>query len=198
MRCIAFLLAAAIALAPGRAGADAIPRYAAVAEKSELRFVATQNHAPVEGRFTQFAAEIAFDPARPAECRIRAEIRLAAVAADYEEVARTLLTAPWFDAERFPAAVFEAFHCERFPEKAMQRPGLGAFRADGTLTLRGKTLPLSVQFVLERHDADGAAASGATTLRRTAFGIGQGEWAATDTVADEVAVRFRIEAIRKK
>jgi polyisoprenoid-binding protein YceI len=44
---------------------------------------------------------------------------------------------------------------------------------------------------------DVAQVSGSTRLNRTGFGVGSGEWAATDQIADSVAVSFAFSARRK-
>ena len=51
------------------------------------------------------------------------------------------------------------------------------------------TRPVSVRFDLE-PGPDGSRLTGATTLRRLDFGVGQGEWAATQWVGGDVTVRF--------
>ena len=70
------------------------------------------------------------------------------------------------------------------------------FVADGTLDLRGVKKPVSLPFGL-KIDGDTATARGVTTLDRTAFGVGQGEWASTDQIGGKVKVSFTITAKRK-
>lgn len=45
-------------------------------------------------------------------------------------------------------------------------------------------------------DGDKARMSGVTTLDRTAFGVGQGEWQATDQIPAEVKVSIQLTATR--
>ncbi|PZQ40124.1 MAG: cytochrome B, partial [Phenylobacterium zucineum] len=77
-----------------------------------------------------------------------------------------------------------------------RKTGEGKFVADGTLDLRGVKKPLSLPFTL-KIDGDTATARGVTTLDRTTFGVGQGEWASTDEIAAKVKVSFNLTAKRK-
>jgi polyisoprenoid-binding protein YceI len=45
-------------------------------------------------------------------------------------------------------------------------------------------------------DGDRAEVSGVTTLDRTTFGVGQGEWASTDQIPAKVTVRIVLAAQR--
>ena len=74
--------------------------------------------------------------------------------------------------------------------------GENRYVADGTLDLRGVKKPLSLPFSL-KIDGDTATARGVTTLDRTVFGVGQGEWASTDQIAANVKVNFALTAKRK-
>ena len=72
--------------------------------------------------------------------------------------------------------------------RSFERAGAG-WRADGELTIRGVTKPVPVMFTLAPGDGP-AVMKGNASLNRLAFGLGQGEWASTEWVGDEVDVRF--------
>ena len=38
---------------------------------------------------------------------------------------------------------------------------------------------------------------GSTVIKRSAFGVGQGEWASTDQIKDDVTVNFKVSANKK-
>jgi len=46
-------------------------------------------------------------------------------------------------------------------------------------------------------DGDKACVRGVTTLDRTAFGVGQGEWASTDQIPAKVTVAVDLRARRR-
>ncbi len=72
----------------------------------------------------------------------------------------------------------------------------GKYEADGTLTIRDKTVPTKLEFSFDEYSDKEAVAKGKTILRRNDFGIGQGEWKKTDEVKDEVELTFTLKAIK--
>src|SRR5690606_28094519 len=104
----------------------------------------------------------------------------------YAQVADTLKTADWFDVKRFPKAIFKAAHFTLIEKNTYQ--------ADGTLTIRDKTAPASVHFVLDNYTKTNTQLHGDTILKRTVFGVGQGDWSKTNTIKDEVTVHFSLDA----
>ncbi len=165
----------------------AVPSYKLLKEKSSLKFYAINNNAPVEGEFKDFSTEIEFSPEKLEESKIKVEVTTASVFASYDEVVKNLISADWLAAEKFPKAVFVS--------KAMSRmPNSDNYYADGTLQLRDKTLPVMLNFQLKPVDDKTMLATGYVTLRRTDFGVGQGQWAKDDVVKNEVRVEFRVVA----
>jgi len=93
----------------------------------------------------------------------------------------------WFDTAGHPSAVFTA---TRFTQSGENR-----YVAHGTLNLRGVSKPLDLPFELH-IDGGKASVSGRASLDRVAFGVGQGEWAATDDIPAKVQVRVQLRAQR--
>lgn len=171
-----------------------MPAYEMVPEESKLKFVALQNSAPVEGAFKKFTTEIRFDPNNLDNSSIRADVDMASVFTEYPEVATNLVGTDWFDVKKFPKASFRTLQIKNLP--ARDNDDRLYYYADAELTLRDKTVPVTINFILERLDANGAVASGRVSLKRREFGVGQGDWAKTDTVDDVVSVSFRVVAKR--
>lgn len=157
-----------------------------VPEQSTLTFTATQNNAPVSGSFKNFSGEIVFDPAQLASSHVRITVALDSVTTSYKEVGDTLKTADWFNVKAFPQAVFTANH--------FTKTGDNTYQAEGTLTIRDKTLPTNLTFSLLSYSATAAHVKGTTALKRTEFGVGQGDWEKTEEVKDEVKVEFELVA----
>ena len=67
------------------------------------------------------------------------------------------------------------------------------YRADGTLTLRGVSKSVPMNFTLDIN-GDKARAKGSATIDRTSFGVGQGDYASTAEIAGPVAVSFDFQA----
>ena len=72
----------------------------------------------------------------------------------------------------------------------MKSLGGGKFEASGPLTIKGTSQ--NIVAPLAMTEAAGVrTVEGQFALKRLQFKIGEGPWSDTDTVADEVLVRFR-------
>ena len=78
-----------------------------------------------------------------------------------------------------------------FTSKQMGVPVDGKFDVAGKLTVKGTTKDVVVPIALAQAGPT-TTASGAFSIKRTDFKIGEGEWADTSTVADDVQVSFKI------
>jgi polyisoprenoid-binding protein YceI len=150
---------------------------------SRVEFTFTQMNVPVEGRFRQFQAQIQFDRANPERSRADVEIALASIDTGSRDGDAESQRKPWFNALAFPEA--------RFVSNKVLRAGPDRYEVVGKLTIKGRAQDVTVPMEVHRT-GDVMTFDGRFTLNRLAFAIGEGEWADTDTVADEVLVRFRI------
>ncbi|WP_304179812.1 YceI family protein [Phenylobacterium aquaticum] len=158
-----------------------------VASGSTLGFSTTWGGQAIEGRFDRWTADISFSPDQLAKSKVSVSIDIASIKTGDAQRDDSLPSADWFDAATHPKATFIA---DRF-----EKTGEDRYVAKGKLTLRGVTKPLSLPFRL-KIDGDKARMSGVTTLDRTAFGVGQGEWQATDQIPAGVKVSVKLTATR--
>lgn len=187
LRSALFLLAAACA-------ATASPAFAQGAmtidpAKSEIRFVSTQMNVPVEGRFRRFNGKIDFDPAKPATARAEVEVDLNSIDTGSDEADTEVKTKGWFNVAVFPAA--------RFVSTGVKPLGNNRFEVAGKLSIKGRSVNVTAPVTIKQQGG-GTVFEGAFTLLRLQYGIGEGVWSDTDTVADEVQVRFRFVGAGKK
>jgi polyisoprenoid-binding protein YceI len=70
--------------------------------------------------------------------------------------------------------------------------GDNGYLVRGTLTVKGVERQIEVPAVCT-NEADTATITGEFTLKRLTFRIGLGEWAATDVVAPDLAVKFSVK-----
>lgn len=154
---------------------------------STLSFATTWSGDAVTGRFDKWSSDILFSPDALDRSRISVAIDLASVNTGDAQRDASLPTSDWFDAATHPKATFTATRFEK--------TGEGRFVAHGKLSLRGVSRPLDLPFRL-KIDGDRAEVSGVTSLDRTAFGVGQGEWANTDQIPAKVSVRIALKARR--
>lgn len=172
-----FLLAAAL---PAAAQAPA-PKPIDAA-KSEIRFVSKQMNVPVEGRFRRFSGTVTFDPKKPEASKAEIEIDVASIDTGTSDGDTEAQRPLWFNAPQFPRA--------RFFTKAIKPLGGNRYEATGTLTIKGVSADVTSPLTLA--EAGGTrTAQGEFALKRLQFKLGEKQWADTDTVADEVRVRYR-------
>jgi polyisoprenoid-binding protein YceI len=158
-------------------------------EKSRITCVSRQMNVPVEARFKKFSAQIAFDPAKPAAGTARIEIDLDSFDIDNAEANDEARGKQWFDARNFPKATFVA--------AAIKPLGGGKFEVRGPLTVKGRTLEIVAPFTYT-EEAGAAVYDGVFPVKRLQYNIGEGAWKDTDTVADEVQIKFHIVVARDK
>jgi len=154
---------------------------------STLGFTSAWSGQPVKGRFDRWRADILFSPDALDRSKVTVSIDVGSVNTGDQQRDGVLPSADWFDAAGHPKAVFTA---SRF-EKA----GPDRYVAHGTLQLRGVTKPVDLPFRL-KITGDQAQVSGSASLDRTAFGVGQGEFASTDQIPGKVAVDVSLKAKR--
>lgn len=174
----ALLAALAVATLPALAQA---PKKVA-ADKSFIRFVTKQMNVPVEGRFKKFDATVSFDPKKPEATKAEFEVDLASIDMGAPEGETESQRPLWFNTAAFPKAKFVA---------SSVRPTVpNRFEAVGSLSIKGVTQNITTPFTLT--EAGGMrTVEGQFTMKRLQFKIGEKQWADTDTVADEVVVRYK-------
>lgn len=177
MNRLAFLfVAAALAALPAGAQQKIDPA------KSSIRFVTRQMNVPVEGAFKRFEGTVTFDPARPEATKAEFEVDLGSIDLGNAEGDTEAKRKAWLNIDAFPRA--------RFVAASVKSLGGGRFEAAGPLTIKGVSQNIVAPFTLA--DAAGTrTVEGQFPLKRLQFKIGEGPWSDTDTVADEVLVRFR-------
>ena len=175
---IATVLVAAPLLAP----LAALAQQQLVPAQSELGFVSRQMGVPVEGKFKQFSAQIAFDPAKLASSRIAFTVDTGSASISREADAE-LPKSVWFNVAQFPKATFQS--------SAIKRIDATKFEVSGKLAITGVSSDVVVPVTLAQNGAT-TTATGAFPIKRLSFRIGEKEWADTSMVADEVQVKFKL------
>ncbi len=152
------------------------------ASKSTISSTGKQLGVAVTGAFKKFSGDVTFNPAQPATGSAKIDVDVASYDMGLPEYNKNLLTPEWFDAAKFPKAAFRSTSIK----------GSGSnFTVTGQFTLKGKvqnvSFPITVKTVGATQVFDGTL-----TVKRTAFGVGSGDWADTSVVADDVAIKFHI------
>jgi len=181
---VAPLLLIAAASATLAAEPAAAARYVQAASGSSLSFTFVQADAATPGSFRQFSTELSHDAGNPAANRLKVIVQIASLDTGDKDRDDTLKGADLFDVARYPTAQYAA---ESFARRAD-----GGLEAVGRLTMRGVTRELRIPVAL-RPSGDGLELSGETTIRRLDYGVGQGEWQATDWVGNDVRLQYKVK-----
>lgn len=177
------LAAAALALAAtGPVFAQAAAKL--VPAQSDISFTSRQMGVPVDGKFRKFDAQVAFDPKKPDTARIALAIDLASISLGAPESEAEVVKPLWFNVAKFPQA--------RFTSTSVKATGPGKFDVAGKLDIKGNVRDLVVPVVLAQAGGN-TTATGGFTLKRADFKIGEGEWADTSMVANDVQVKFKLQ-----
>jgi polyisoprenoid-binding protein YceI len=147
----------------------------------KLEFSAVQAGAKFDGAFRKFHVRLDLDPAKPEAGKLDVTVETASVDTQDEERDEILRSPDFFWSGKYPEASFHATRIERAGD---------GWRATGELRLRGVTRPVPVNFTLAPANA---GMRGTASLKRLPFGLGQGDWASTEWVGDEVDVRFDLK-----
>jgi polyisoprenoid-binding protein YceI len=186
------LLTAALLLDPWGARAADAPgstHYGLDPAKSSLEFTFMQAGAANKGRFTRFQVALDFSAENLAASKLDVTIEMNSSDTGDQERDDTLKGADLFAVAKFPQAHFAASQINRTAS---------GYEAVGKLTIRGVTRDARVPFSFRTATENGAAVgymSGKTNVRRLDYGVGQGDWKATDQVGNDVAVSFALRLI---
>lgn len=164
-------------------GTAAMAQQALVPAQSSIHFTAKQLGVPLNGHFKQFAAQIHFDTAKPEASKIHFTVDTGSATMGSKETDSNLMGADWFNIAKFPKATFDS--------SAVKALGGGKYQVDGTLTIKGNAQKVSLPVQLTQSGATTTAA-GSLQLKRLPFKIGDGDWADTSMVADDVTVQFKL------
>jgi polyisoprenoid-binding protein YceI len=181
MRNIYIGLTAAMLLGAAAAAA-AVAIYTSDAQQSRLEFVGVQAGAEFKGVFHKFTANVEFAPEALANSSIDVQIDMNSVDSLDQDRDSTIRGKDVFDVAHYPTA--------HYVTKTITKTAAG-FSALGALTLHGvtKDVPIEFQFA---PAAAGAKLSGSAKLNRLDFGVGQGDWKSTETIADAVKINFSL------
>ncbi|MGH8084065.1 MAG: YceI family protein [Lysobacter sp.] len=163
----------------------AAPAFAAdyvQAPGSTLAFATQYDGEVFSGHFGQFTTTVSFDPQRPEAAKLDVVIPLASAGTANPDRDQTLLGADFFNAAKFPQA--------RYSATGFRALGDGMYAADGTLTLRGVSHPVTLTF--SWTDGANPVLSGKATVQRLDFNVGGGDWADLSLIPNAVAVSTKV------
>ncbi|MBB5722081.1 cytochrome b561/polyisoprenoid-binding protein YceI [Loktanella ponticola] len=154
-----------------------------VVQDGEIAITVAQFGSDVSGSFADWTSEISFDPA-PADIMGDVTTVISIGSLTLGSVTSEAMGADYFDAETFPTATFTA----------QIKPDGDSYIADGSVTIKGVTVPVQMPFDLIL-DGDTAQMTGTVTLERLAFNVGESQTSAANLGFD-VIVNISLTAQR--
>lgn len=159
---------------------------------SSINFSVRHFFTPVNGRFDNFHADILFDAEDLENSRLDVTIPIESINTQNEKRDNHLKSEDFFNAGEWPNI--------RFESHTIEQTGENQYVAHGALTIRDETrnfeLPFELLGIMDhpmKENTKVAGFSANTTLNRTDFGVGVGDWAATMVVGDEVDIQLNVE-----
>lgn len=163
---------------------------------TSVNFSVNHFFSAVTGNFKEFEGDIFFDPSNLEGSSANFTISVASVDTDNEKRDKHLQSGDFFNEKKFPEMTFVSTKIEQISEND--------YLAHGKLTIKDVTkevqLPLRITGKMEHPMRKGVLILGLaidTTIDRTDYGVGTGDWAATMVVGDEVEVKINMELNRK-
>ncbi|MBD9435220.1 polyisoprenoid-binding protein [Pseudoxanthomonas sp. PXM03] len=149
---------------------------------STLVFASNYQGETFTGKFGGFTTTMSFDPAQLAASKLDVAIQLAGTQTGNKDRDDTLVSPDFFNVGKFAQA--------RYTATRFRSLGGNQYAADGTLSLRGASKPVTLTFTW----TPGAqpVLTGKATVKRLDFGIGGGDWADTSTIPNDVAISTKV------
>ncbi len=149
---------------------------------STLVFASSYQGETFTGKFGGFTTTLSFDPAQLATSKLDVAIQLAGTQTGNGDRDGTLVSADFFNVAKFAQA--------RYTATKFRSLGGNQYVADGTLSLRGVSKPVTLTFTW----TPGAqpVLAGKATVKRLDFGVGGGDWADTSTIPNDVAISTKV------
>jgi polyisoprenoid-binding protein YceI len=182
MKRLAILLLA-LALPCAAAATD----YTVQPTASTLGFSGTFQGETFQGHFEQWNAAISYDPADLAASKFDVTVHTASVQTGDSDRDSALPGEAFFDVAKYPEAHFVTTGFRKNGNQVV---------ADGTLTLRGVSKPVSLQ-VNFAPQGSGATLDVSGTVQRLDFGVGSGEYADTSVIGAEVKITAHLQLAAK-
>ena len=182
MKRTALKLFAPLLLAIALPGLVSAADYAVQPAGSKLGFTSSFQGQSFDGTFGKWTAAISYDAAKLATSKFDVQVDLTSAKTGDNDRDGALPGADFFNAAKFPQA--------HFVTTGFRQSGAQVI-ADGNLTLRGVTKPVSLNATFK------PAGSGATldvtgSVKRLDFGVGGGDYADTSVIGADVKINAHL------
>ncbi|MFD2532883.1 YceI family protein [Gracilimonas halophila] len=164
---------------------------------SAINFEVTHFFTPVNGQFNDYEATVNFDPENLEESMIDVQIMVSSIDTKNERRDGHLRTDDFFNAEKWPHITFKS--------TSIESTGNNEFVANGMLTIKDVSKEISLPFTLlgvkdnpMQENTLVAGITASTTVDRTDYTVGTGDWASDAVIGDEVTIDLNLELNAEK
>lgn len=164
---------------------------------SAVRFEVKHLVSMTPGQFEDFSGHIHFDPKKLDKSKVEFTIQVGSINTDNEKRDGHLKSPDFFNVEKYPTIEFNS---SKFEKK-----GDNLYHVTGKLTMTGTTkevtLPLKITGLVDNPWKKGNVIMGVsieTTLKRSDYGVGKGDWASDKVIGDEVKIDIQMELDAEK
>jgi polyisoprenoid-binding protein YceI len=193
--CAAGVISTGVFAAPAKPAPKAAAKPAAAGSSwavnkaaSSIVFKSNFDGEDFQGKFSSWDAQITFDPKNVPASKVVATINTKSAATGDPSQTESLPTSQWFDVAKFPTATFTS--------TAWRDLGGGKYQVAGNLTLHGVTQPVTLNGAIAVN-GNAARANFTTTIDRSKFGVGGGQFRSAETIPYGVGLVITIAATRK-
>ncbi len=162
-----------------------VPAWKINQTQSKLEFKLIQDSSTITGSFKKFDGKINFDKSHLAKSKVAIDIDTSSLTLSFADAVATAQSTDWLSTKIFPKASFVAAKFSAVGK---------SFKAEGNLTIKGKTVPAIVEFSFEEYSASKAKAVGKAMIKRSAFGVGNSDVKKANGVKDEIEISFVVVA----
>ncbi|MEQ1512242.1 MAG: YceI family protein [Lysobacteraceae bacterium] len=134
------------------------------------------------GQFPGFVTTLSFDPAKLAGAKLDVAIPLATATTRNADYDSELRGTSFFNSKKFPQAHYTA--------TKFRALGSNKYAADGVLSLRGVSKPITLTFTWTPGTKPVLA--GAATVKRLEFGVGGGDWADVGVIPNDIKITTKV------
>lgn len=160
-------------------------------DKSKIGFEYKQYGSTINGEFADFDGEIIFNPDDLKNAKAIITINTNSIATGSADRDEQALGAEWFNVEQFQIIRFESREFKNIKDNQYEVTAL--------LSIRDVELPISFPFTLnikKNQNSQIAEMRASLTLNRLDYGVGQGQWEATDAIENAINIHIEITATR--
>lgn len=161
-------------------------------EKSKIEFKATQDNSSVTGSFKKFSGKINFDNVQLNNSKVEFEVDTTSLDSSFANAIETIKSTAWLASAQFPKATFSSTNFVKLTFKD--------YVISGNLTIKGKTIPIKINFSFDGSENDyrnadlSVTARGSFVVKRSDFMVGDADPSKANGVKDEVTITFVIHA----